>query len=331
MTGELCVIFNPAAGKKRASGRLERLRSTWGNHIELLPTTGPGHAEELAERAAQAGFSIVAAAGGDGTVHEVANGILRAARPDVRFAVIPIGSANDYAHSLDWEFSQPASEGRKPPDYSNSKPDNSKPGNSKPHNGKTEENDMRALDVGRVRDARGRERFFVCCLGLGLNGAVTLESRRIHRLQGMALYGLATLRALWYHYACPRMDLVFDEQPVWTTPTLMFSVLVGRREGGFVLAPHARLDDGWFDYVHAGALSRWGVLKLLPRVAIAGPPSSHPGVRQGRCRQVRLRSEAPLIVHIDGEFFCKPEDGVRELEIQLLPACLMVQQLSEQL
>ena len=50
-----------------------------------------------------------------------------------------------------------------------------------------------------------------------------------------------------------------------TAPTLMLSLLLGRREGGFVLAPHARLDDGWFDYVHSGALSRWEVLCLLPR------------------------------------------------------------------
>jgi diacylglycerol kinase (ATP) len=319
MAGELCVIFNPAAGKKRARGRLERLRRTWGQRIELLPTERPGHAEELAERAARAGFGIVAAAGGDGTVHEVANGILRAARPDVRFAVIPIGSANDYAHSLDWEFSQLSSSGS----VAAARPSAG--------NGMLQESAIRALDVGRVRDPDGRARFFVCCLGLGLNGAVTLESRRIHRLQGMALYGLATLRALWYHYACPRMDLAFDEEPGQTTPTLMLSVLVGRREGGFVMAPQARLDDGWFDYVHAGALSRWQVLNLLPRLALSGPPSDHPKVQQGRCRRVRLRSEAPLTVHIDGEFFCTPEDRVRELEIELLPACLTVQRLSEQL
>jgi diacylglycerol kinase family enzyme len=309
MAEAMCVIFNPAAGKKQARGRLDRLRRAWGERVQLLPTERPGHAEELAQRAAQAGFGIVVAAGGDGTVHEVANGILRAARPDVRFAVIPIGSANDYAHSLEWEFSQSAS-GRSPPD-----------------NGKADETGSRALDVGRVRDASGRERFFVCCLGLGLNGAVTLESRRIHRLQGMALYGLATLRALWYHYACPRMDVAFDEQPGRTTPTLMFSVLVGRREGGFVMAPQARLDDGWFDFIHAGALSRWQVLNLLPRVALAGPPANHPRVRQGRCRRVRICSEAPLTVHIDGEFFCKPEDRVCDLDIEIMPRCLTVERI----
>jgi diacylglycerol kinase family enzyme len=316
MAENLCVIFNPAAGKRRARGRLEGLRRAWGKHIQLLPTERPGHAEELAEQAAHAGFDIVAAAGGDGTVHEVANGILRAARPDVRFAVIPIGSANDYAASLDWEFSRPPTEPTS--DVRRSFDDTV-----------TDEVATRALDVGRVRDAGDRERYFVCCLGLGLNGAVTLESRRIHRLQGLALYGLATVRALWYHYACPQMELEFDEQPRSSVPTLMLSVLVGRREGGFVLAPNARLDDGWFDFVHAGALSRWEVLNLLPRLAISGPPSYHPKVGQGRCRHLHLRSEAPLTVHIDGEFFCKPEDGVRELDVQMMPRCLMVKRIHE--
>jgi diacylglycerol kinase family enzyme len=121
------------------------------------------------------------------------------------------------------------------------------------------------------------------------------------------------------------MEIRIDEQALWQTPTLMFSVLVGRREGGFVMAPEARLDDGWFDFVHAGALSRWSVLRFLPRVALFGPPANHPQVRLGRCRNIQLRSEAPLIVHVDGEFFCRPEDRIQDLHIELLPAALRVQ------
>src|SRR5262245_7709043 len=234
---QLCVIFNPAAGRGRAAARLEQLHRQWGEHADFRPTRYPGHAEELARHAALEGFAIVAAAGGDGTVHEVANGLLRAQRPDVTFAVLPVGSANDYHHSLVHDLGV-----------------NGQPLPS-------------AVDVGVVRAPDGRRKFFVCCLSLGFNGFVTLESRRIRRLQGMALYGLATLRALWYHHACPRMEIVIDDQPPWQTPTLMLSVLVGRREGGFVMAPEARLDDGWFDFLHAGGLSRWSVLRFLPLVA----------------------------------------------------------------
>jgi diacylglycerol kinase family enzyme len=294
MAEELCVIVNPSSGRGRASGRLERLRWQWGSRVAFWPTERAGHAEELALKAATQGFSVVAAAGGDGTVHEVANGLLRAQRPEVAFAVVPIGSANDYAFSLGLVPGGP------PP-----QPD-------------------RWVDVGLVSDGQGRQRHFLCCLGLGFNGNVTLESRHIKRLQGMALYGLATLRALWYRYACPALSVSIDDQPPTTMPTLMLSVLLGRREGGFVMAPEAQLDDGLFDYVHTGDLSRWSVLYLLPRLAVAGPPRHHPKVHLGRCRRFVLQSPGPLIAHIDGEFFAVPQDNVRNLEIRLLPRALRV-------
>src|SRR5262245_47714831 len=101
---ELCVIFNPAAGRGQADRRLAPVRRRWGDRATFWPTPQPGHAEELAERAARDGFAVVAAAGGDGTVHEVANGLLASGRRDVNFAVLPIGSANDYDFSLKEEL-----------------------------------------------------------------------------------------------------------------------------------------------------------------------------------------------------------------------------------
>jgi diacylglycerol kinase family enzyme len=292
MTADLCVIFNPRSGRGRAGRRLDRLRHQFADRAVFWPTEQPGHAELLAHKAADEGFRIVAAAGGDGTVHEVANGLLTASRTDVNFAVVPIGSANDYAHSLGLDNGSP------PPSAE------------------------RHVDVGTVRDEYGRQRHFVCCLGLGFNGKVTLESQKIKRLQGVALYGLATLRALWYHYECPAMEVAIDDQPAVTLPTLMLSVLLGRREGGFVMAPEAVLDDGWFDYVHAGALSRWEVLQFLPRLALWGPPKEYPKVRQGRCRRIALRSPVPLALHVDGEIFARPADNVRQLKIDLHPGAL---------
>jgi diacylglycerol kinase (ATP) len=291
---DACVIFNPLSGRGRAAGRLEKLRHQWAGRAVFWPTVQPGHAEALAARAAADGFSVVVAAGGDGTVHEVANGILTAGRPEVSLAVVPIGSANDYAYSLGVE------------------------------NGAMPDGAQRLVDVGLVRDAVGRQRHFVCCLGLGFNGQVTLESRKIRRLQGMALYGLATLRALISHHACPPMEITMDDGPRAIWETLMLSVLLGRREGGFVLAPGALLDDGLFDYVQAGNLSRCEVLQLLPRIALAGPPRNRAKIRMGRCRRITVRSPTPLAVHIDGELFARPEDDIKELEITIQPRALRV-------
>ena len=293
---ELCVIFNPTAGKHRGRRRLEQIRRSWGTHVDSRPTLHSGHAIELAEQAAREGIAVIAAAGGDGTAHEVLNGLMRVRNPDVAFTIIPIGSANDYAFSLGLGEKKP------PP--------------------------ARLVDVGSVRALNRKQTFFGCCLGMGLNGRVTWEARHIRRLQGVFLYGLAAIRAMMYHYEYPPMTLHIDGAPAWTMPTLLFSVLVGKREGGFVFAPKAEVDDGWLDFVHAADLSRWEILQFLPRLALFGPPQTYPKIRQGRCRRVTLRSETPLIVHTDGEFFCLPAEGVRELEIDIVPAALRVTNLA---
>jgi diacylglycerol kinase (ATP) len=295
-SSSICVIFNPAAGKSRARQRLESISSGWLSKAELWPTERPGHAVDLARRASLSGFGIVAAAGGDGTVHEVANGLLQAGRPGVSFAVIPLGSADDYAHSLAYH-------------HDGSRYD--------PTHG-------RLVDVGRVRIGPGVERFFVCCLGLGFGACVTVESRRIHRLQGQRLYGVAALRAMWSRWSFLDLTGTIDGQPLETGPTLMMSMMLGRREGGFVMAPDARLDDGWFDCLHAGQLTRWEALRLIPHLRSTGPPRDHPKLSLRRCRHITLESAQDLVVHTDGEILCRPEDRVRRLEIELIPGCLFV-------
>lgn len=291
---KVCVIFNPAAGRRRAKRRLGRFLARWRSEVEFRPTEFAGHAAELARTAAEEGFDVVAAAGGDGTAHDVANGLLRSGR-DATFAVVPIGSANDYAHSVVRQF------------------------------GVSELTDetSHAVDVGVVRSP-GRERFFIEGIGLGLVGQVTLESRRIPWLQGVPLYGLAAWRAISKCPTPPEMELAWDGGEPERSPTLLVSLLLGRREGNFLLAPEALLDDGLFEFVHAGPVGRWEALRMLPRLARHGPPRDHAAVRLGRCRSLRLHSPTPLAVHTDGELFCTPEENVRGFEIELLAKRLRV-------
>lgn len=296
-TPEICIIFNPAAGRRRAQRQLESLRQTFGSDADFQPTQFAGHAEELARTAAADGFAVVAAMGGDGTVHEVANGILHASRSGVSLAVIPAGSANDYAHSLKLDERWWQSQNGPPQD--------------------------RLVDVGAVRSPNGRARYFVNGLGLGFNGAVTLESRRIRYLRGVPLYGLALLRALVRHYTAPVMSITFDEKQ-YDLPTLALTVALGRREGNFVLAPEAILDDGYFDYLHAASLSRWELLRNVPGMVTGHLPEDHPKIRRGRCRRVAVSSQTPLLVHVDGEFFCQPADQIHSLEVEILPLALRV-------
>jgi diacylglycerol kinase (ATP) len=295
---ELYVIFNPAAARGRARHRLEQLRQTLGTRADFEPTQHPGHAEELALQAAQAGFPVVAAAGGDGTLHEVANGVLRAGRPDVDFAMFPLGSANDYAFTLGVTLDNMLREGA----------------------GRT----VRPVDVGVVRSGAGRERYFINGLGLGFNGAVTLETRRIRWLRGLPLYVLGFLRGLCFRYTFAPMEVSFDGK-ARRTPTFALTAAIAQREGNLMVAPHAVVDDGLFDYLHVGPMSRREILRYLPRLAMGRDlPADHPAIWMGRCREIQVRSEVPVIVHLDGEFFCLPEDGVRDLDIRLLPGRLRV-------
>jgi diacylglycerol kinase (ATP) len=293
---DVCVIFNARAGSGRAAQRLRRLQRVLGPRADFRPTEGRGHGEELALEAAQAGFPIVAAAGGDGTVHEVANGLLRSERPDVTLAVLPIGSANDYAASLGlgtdwWIHADPAVEAA-------------------------------PVDVGVVRVPGGPSTYFVNNLGVGLTGAVALEAERIP-LRGLSRYMIGLLRTLCYRYHHPLTAVTLDGE-TRRGPTLALSLGIGKREGNFVLVPDALLDDGLFDYVHAGALTRRTLLRLLPAGVAGRLPADYPGLHLGRCRRAGVLSEAPIAAHTDGEFLCRPEHDVYSLEVELLPGRLRV-------
>jgi diacylglycerol kinase (ATP) len=295
MSVPTCVIFNPAAGKGKAKRLVREARQSFAPNLILKPTRHAGHAVELAREAAEEGIPLIAAAGGDGTVHEVANGVLQASRRESVFTVWPIGSANDYAFTLglsEWW---------------------------KKRDGQLIERDV---DVGRVTGG-GRAEYFVNGLGVGFNGGVTVEARKIKTWQGLPLYAWATVKALRHHFGQPFMKVAFDDL-VRERPTLALCVALAQREGNFPLTPFASLDDGLFDIIHVGPLSRWGFIRHMPAMA-AGTLSNDPGVWLGQCRAVVIQSRSPIRIHVDGEFFCHPEDGIREVKIELLPKRLRVQ------
>jgi diacylglycerol kinase (ATP) len=271
---------------------MRRFTEAWAGKVEFRPTERRGHAVDLALE----GFATVAAAGGDGTAHEVAIGLLNSQRTDVTFAVIPLGSANDYAHSVRQQFGAMSLR---------------EPGGN-------------FLDVGLVRTPDGREFHFFESLGTGLSAQVTLESNATPWLQGRLLYGYAACRVLARMDGPTLFSISENGSAAETCPTLLVCVMLGRREGGFVLAPEARLDDGLFDVFHARRLSRWQALGLLLGCAIRGVPQSHPQVRVSRCRTLHVRSEKPLTVHTDGEIQIRPEDGIHELTMDILPRRLRV-------
>lgn len=292
-----CVIFNPAAGRGRARKLIDRVRAWAAPGAELRPTSEPGHGAELARIAADEGFERVIAAGGDGTVNEVGNGLMRASKAAV-MGVWPLGSSSDYAFSLglsDWWAKR----------------------------GNGVELHRQAVDVGAVRGAK-REHFYLNCAGVGFNGMVALDSRRIRWLRGMPLYALAYLRSLMWYFRAPATRVQLDELKL-DTPLLALTVNVGIREGGFPITPNAKVDDGRFDFVHVADLRRWDLIRLLPRLMAGNLPTDHPKIRTGMASRVQVISQTPLCVHADGEFTCVPADGVTELTFETLPGRLVVE------
>jgi diacylglycerol kinase (ATP) len=291
------VIYNPAAGRGKARRQIDAARVAVAPEADVRASEGPNHAEALASAAVNEGFTRLIAAGGDGTVHEVANGLLAGPNRDVVLGVWPLGSVNDYAFTLGltawWKLAE------RPP------------------------LDVLAVDVG-VGTGGGKVRRFVNCAGLGFNGMVTIESRKIRWLRGIPLYALGFLRAMCKHYATPAMTVDLDGGPM-VLPTLALSVCLGQREGGFPLATAARIDDGLFHYLHVADLPRWQLARYLPALITGNLPIGHPKLKVGSCGRAAVTSPTPLCVHLDGEFLCRPEDGVTAVTFDLEPRRLQVE------
>jgi YegS/Rv2252/BmrU family lipid kinase len=296
VNGRACVIFNPSSGKGRAKRLLDAVRSLVNGKVDFLPIPAAGAGEHTARSALDAGYRTLIAAGGDGTVHDVANALLSAGLKDTMLGVWPLGSANDFAFSLKidkpWE--------------------------------RLEQLATRPVDVGLIETLCGRRRWFVNSLGVGFNGAVTLEARKIKWLRGMLLYGLGIIQAMRKHYRHPMLRVSADGN-VRETASLSLTVNLGKREGGFPLTPNAEVDDGLFDLLHVGAISRWELTKHLPKMATGKIPDDHPLVWKSRAREVTIESPEPMRIHLDGEFFCHPEDGITKATVRLLPGALRVQ------
>ena len=102
MPNKIKLILNPTANHGRSLQQAADLRSLLANHnADWSGTEYPGHATELTRQAGEQGYDLVVAVGGDGTVHEVVNGLMQVA-PESRPAlgIVPLGSGNDFAHIL---------------------------------------------------------------------------------------------------------------------------------------------------------------------------------------------------------------------------------------
>jgi YegS/Rv2252/BmrU family lipid kinase len=299
--GPIKIILNPIAGRgygAKVEAALRGMLEEEGVDFELVRTRGPAHAPELAEQAVRDGFEVVVAAGGDGTTHEVVNGLMAASggKEAGTLGVIPIGSGSDFANTVGV-----------PPDLQGACR-------------RLARGTVRIVDVGLVRLPGEPARYFDNTVNIGFGGVVTIESRKIKRLRGMALYLPVVLKTVFLLHQTPRVVIEYDDQEI-ALSALMVCVCNGSREGGgFFVAPQAQPDDGLFDLCITGEVSRLGMLRLIPHF-MRGTHVDRDPVTMARAKRVRITSPDSLVAHVDGEILCT--DG-REIEFEILPRILRV-------
>jgi YegS/Rv2252/BmrU family lipid kinase len=268
----MLIVFNPVAGQRRAQllWRVLDVMVANGIRIEVAKTQRAGDAEAFARAAAARGAGLVVAAGGDGTIAEVANGLMDSS---ARLGVIPLGTANVLAHELALPFTPTAV--------------------------------AAALAFGRTRTiwpglARGtqRSRLFVQMLGVGFDAHVVHRlSVRLKRYCGRGAYVLQTLRELArYGFVPVRLRLDGAE-----TEAASVIVSKGRLYGGrYLLAPEARPGEPGFsvvlfDHTGPGAALLYGAALPLDLLA-----KGH-GLRRLRARAVEFIGNDRIPVQADGD------------------------------
>ncbi|HEX7049443.1 MAG TPA: diacylglycerol kinase family protein [Longimicrobiales bacterium] len=299
------VILNPAAGGgegRRARPEIERELGFLRVPFTIEETDRPGHAIELAAAAAASGAGTVIAAGGDGTVHEVVNGLLRDAAPGATagrpvLGVIPVGTGNDLVKVV-----AGSADRRKAYEVLGA-------------------GAIRRFDVGRAEWEGGAE-YFVNGLGTGVDVEVVRQIRRLPRLPGVLSYLVGLLRALVRFEPIPlrvRMDGERIQRKVMI-------IAVGNGcclGGGFYICPGAEPDDGRLDVCIVNELNVFQIARVLPRV-LRGTHAGMPEVTLRRATSIEIAAsgDSPLFFQVDGELREPPD--ARELRVSLERAILPV-------
>jgi len=296
------LIINPNADMGNAWRYPSDLRHLFEGFADAdwAGTVYPTHAEELAKQAAEEGYDIVVAMGGDGTVHEVVNGLMAVpAEKRPTLGVIPLGSGNDFSANI---------------------------GNTRDSDKAVKailEGHTKKLDLATIEDETGRKEFWDNTVNIGFGGSVTIFSHRMPLLRGFIMYLAAVLQTIFSNYIVMKTTLKTDEKE-WEDETIMIALNNGPREGGgFHTGPHAIMDDGILNFTIAQKVSRLKMLMLLP-MFMNGTQEKDKDVYMGTFKTLEITSDKPLYLHTDGEMFAGFSHNVHYLKIEVFPEAINV-------
>ena len=295
------VIVNPVAGAystRRKWPRISKLLRHVGLSFDYEYTEGVGHAIELARAAASDGYRYVVAVGGDGTVNEVANGILHSTgSSNTSLGVVSTGTGSDFVRSVGI-----------PRDYASA------------CSFLTSSRRL-LIDVGVVEyKSKGQslQRFFVNAAGAGFDAAVVEATERLPKYFGGTIPYLAGLLRTLFGYKNKSVVLHLGDK---IEAARILSVVVANGcyfGGGMHIAPQAELNDSLLDVVIIGDVGKFELLKALPMV-YKGTHINHPKVRMEKATHIIIESSERILVYADGELL-----GEGPASFWLIPAALSI-------
>lgn len=272
------LFLNPTAGRGRAGRRQQRILEILESGafpVEVHLSRAVGDLEQrVAERVA-AGAHRIVVAGGDGSVYEAVNGIMKAGG-GAALGVIPTGTGNDFAKACDiplnWQHATQLLADRIAAHAS-----------------------RRKIDIGRMND-----RFFANGAGIGFDARVTRIARSYRLPIGDLVYLLAIFRAMADGIATPELRIRTADFEL-DGPVTLANVSNGPWIGGmFHIAPMASNHDGSFELLIADPVSRRRIITLLPKL-ISGTHVGADEIRHMSVTSVVIEASEPVPAHLDGE------------------------------
>jgi diacylglycerol kinase (ATP) len=274
------AIVNPAAGggrsAKLAGPALARLREK-GLNIDVIASTHSGHAVQLAREAYGQGYRRFLAVGGDGTAHEILNGVFagRSGVERIALGFLPLGTGNSFLRDFTNEGAeaslQALFEGRK-----------------------------RSVDLIRLTHASG-EIYSFNLLSVGFTADVAAITNRVFKPFGHLGYLLGVfVRVAQLHRRA--IALRCDDDADWDERRSLFLTFNNSKYTGgtMLIAPNADTSDGLIEFVRWGPIGRLGLMRNLPRL-YDGSHIKHPLASRRAVRHVEFKASAPVDIMIDGE------------------------------
>jgi YegS/Rv2252/BmrU family lipid kinase len=303
MPPKVKIILNPMADMGNAWRVARDLRSITEQHgnVTWSGTVYPGHAIELAKQAGEEGCDRVIAMGGDGTVHEVVNGIMQVPehkRPVL--GVVPVGSGNDFAHGIGATMESDKALRR------------------------ALDGDASTVDLGLMTDGGGRREYFDNTLGIGFDAIVTIRSHRLPLLRGFLMYLTAVIQTILLDHNPTHVKIETDTE-TFEEYMLMTTLCNGGREGGgFMVSPDSNSSDGIMEFLIVRKVSRPMMFRLVPEFMSGTHRRFTRQIRMGACKKFSITADRPLYIHADGEIFSNFGSDIRKITLEILPNALRV-------